>query len=364
MRLRLGPVLVVAVLGLGACNEKAVQKQPDAGTIAGGLTPEQAQKPVAKYGDKVITLGEFAQALADMPEYERLRYQSVERRKELLRSMIDMHLLAEEAKKQGVDKDPVIAEETRQALVAWMRGKLLEGLPAPGTIPDADLRAFYDAHRDEYREPERRRVAQIVTKDEATAKKAADEAKSANATQWGALVKKYSDEKPAGTEAPEMAGDLGFVTAPSDTHAQANPKATAEVRKEAFALPSVGAVSAPFHDTNGWHVLRMIAKNDARDQSFADVERTLRVRVLQEKRAEKEKALLDEMRKKLKVEIDEATLAQIAADLAITPAPSASASGAASALPSPSSSAPASASASAPKPAPAPAPGASSGKKP
>jgi parvulin-like peptidyl-prolyl isomerase len=341
-------VVFVAALGLGsACNEKAVQKAPDAGPVAGGLTPEQAQKPLAKLGTRVITLGEFAQALADMPEYERMRYQSIERRKELLKSMIDMQLLAEEAKKQGLDKDPIVAEELRQALVGWMRGKLVEGLPVPAAIEEDKLRKYYDAHRDEYREPERRRIAQIVVKDEATAKKVAEEAKTATPTQWGALVKKYSELKPANTEAPEMMGDIGFVTAPSDTKAQSDPRATPELRAAAFAIPTVGATSAEFKDANGWHVIRMLAKNDARDQSFADVERTLRVRVLQEERAKREKDLLELMRKEIKIEIDEATLAQIASDLAV---PAASGSASASAAPSTSTSAAPSASTSTKKP--------------
>jgi peptidyl-prolyl cis-trans isomerase C len=338
------PALVFAALFLGAaCNEKAVQKQPDAAAVPGGLTPEQAAKPVAKLGDRVITLGEFARALADMPEYERLRYQSIERRKELLRAMIDMQLLSDEAKKQGLDKDPIVSEEVRQVLVAWMRGKLLEGLPAPAAIPETELRAYYDAHAAEYREPERRRISHIVVKDEATAKKAYEEAKSATPTQWGGIVKKFSDDKPAPTEAPETAGDLGFVTAPSDTAATPNPKATSELRTAVFALASVGAVSPPVKDINGWHIVRMTAKNDARDQSFADVERTLRVRVLQEKRAAKEKALIEEMKKTLKVEIDEATLNSIASELALPPA----ASGSTTAVPIPSASSSASASTSA-----------------
>lgn len=348
--LRFRPVLMVAAaLCLGsACNEKAVQKTPDAAAAPGGLTPEQAAKPLAKVGDKVITLGDFAQALADMPEYERLRYQGIERRKELLKSMIDMQLLADEARKAGLDKDPIVTEEVRQVLVSWMRGKLLEGLPAPANIPEPELRAFYDAHIDEYREPERRRVAQIVCKDEATAKKAFEEAKGITPTQWGGLVKKYSEDKPGPTEAPEMSGDLGFVTAPTDTHAQPNPKATSEVRTAAFAIATVGTVSAPFKDVNGWHVLRLVSKNEARDQSFADVERTIRVRVLQEKRIAREKALIEETKKALKIEIDETTLAAIAADLALPPAVSGSTT--AAPLPSTSASTSASASASAKKP--------------
>ena len=313
------------------CNEKAVERAPDAGTIPGGLTPEQAGKPLAKFGDHVITLGDFAQALADMPEYERMRYQSLERRKELLRSMIDVYLLADEAKKEGLDKEPQVEEETRQILVAWMRQKLLKGLPPPGGIPAADVRAYYDGHLDEFRQPERRRVAQITTGDEATAKKAYDEAKAATPTAWGALVSKYSNDKPAATSAPEMAGDLGFVTAPDDPHPPSSSKITTEVRAVAFSTKDVGDVAPPFKDANGWHVLRLLVKEPAHEQAYADVEKSIRIRMLQDMRSAKEKALLDETKASTKVEIDDGALAQVAQTLALEPAPSSATSGSVSA---------------------------------
>ena len=342
----------LAPLSIG-CNEKAVTRPAEAGTIPGGLTAEQAQKPLAKFGEHVITLGEFAQALSDMPEYERLRYQGLERRKELLRSMIDVQLLADEAKRLGLDKDPIVQEETRQILVSWMRGKLVSELPPPSAIPESELRAYYDANIELYREPERRRVAQVVVKDEVTAKKAFEEAKKAGATEWGAVVKKLSDDKPADTEAPEMAGDVGYVTAPSDPHPPVNAKVTTELRTAAFALKNVGDVSPPFKDDKGFHVIKLLAKNEARDQSFADVERTIRIRLLQDKRAAKEKGLVDDMRKSVKVEIDETALAQLTTVIP-EPKPSSSASPVESAsappapvpMPSPSSATSASASAS------------------
>ena len=326
-----------------ACNEKAIKQQPDAAT-PGGITADQAQKPVAKFGDHVITLGEFAQVLADMPEYERLRFQGLEKRKELLRTMIDVQLIADEAKRLGLDKDPIVAEEMRQVLVNWMRGKLLTDLPAPAALPMADVRAYYDGHIDDYREPERRRVVQIVAKDEATAKKAAEEAKAAGASGWGALVAKYSQEKPAGTEAPELSGDVGYLTAMTDPHPAVSPKASDEMRTQAFALGSVGDVSGPFKDALGWHVIRMVAKNDARDQSFGDAERSIRIRLLQDLRTAKEQALIEETRKQVKVEVDEQALDALAASLTVSPpassapAPSTSAAPTTSASASPSSS--------------------------
>ena len=342
--------LLVASAGtlaaLPGCNEKPVNRKADAEAIPGGLTQEQAQKPLAKFGDHIITLGDFAQLLGDMPEYERVRYQSLERRKELLNTQIMLYLLADEAKRLGLDNDPQVQEETRQILVAWMRGKMLSDLPPPSAIPESDVRAWYDAHIDEFREPERRRIAQIVTKDEATAKKAEAEAKTAGATGWGDLVKKYSDDKPAGTEAPELVGDLGYLTAPDDTHPPTSPKITVAIRTAAFALKDVGEVSAPVKDENGWHVLKMLVRNEAHEQSYADVERAIRIRILQEKRAAKEKAILDETRAQVKVEIDEGALAAIAITMASAPPTVTAPSTALSGAPSGSTSASASASAS------------------
>src|SRR4051812_49025822 len=96
--------LSFAVVGASAstfvgCNEKPVTRKSDAAPIAGGLTQEQADKPLAKFGTHVITLGDFAQLLADIPEYERVRFQGLERRKELLNQQIMLYLLADEAKR-------------------------------------------------------------------------------------------------------------------------------------------------------------------------------------------------------------------------------------------------------------------------
>src|SRR5438128_6367199 len=100
--LRFAASLGVAVLCLGAvlaeggCNEKAV---PGSGAADSGahhtsesLTPEQAAKVLAKVGDKTITLGDYVAALEHMDQFDRMRYQSPERRKELLGEMINVEL--------------------------------------------------------------------------------------------------------------------------------------------------------------------------------------------------------------------------------------------------------------------------------
>ena len=63
-----------------------------AGTASGQLTPEQAAQVLARVGDRVITLGDFEAALEHMDQFDRMRYQAPDRRKELLQEMIDVML--------------------------------------------------------------------------------------------------------------------------------------------------------------------------------------------------------------------------------------------------------------------------------
>src|SRR4051812_9873030 len=57
----------------------------DAGTAAERrLTPEQASQVLARVGERSITLGDYAAALERMDPFERMRYQTEDRRQALL----------------------------------------------------------------------------------------------------------------------------------------------------------------------------------------------------------------------------------------------------------------------------------------
>src|ERR1700722_2653054 len=115
---------VAASVGLGCSGCQASSSagpaslQADAGPVlaSGVLTAEQAAQVLARVGDRTITLGDFEAALEHMDEFDRLRYQAPERRKELLGEMIDVMLLADEARDKGYDKDPVTQQEIREIL--------------------------------------------------------------------------------------------------------------------------------------------------------------------------------------------------------------------------------------------------------
>ena len=197
--MKLWPVALVSLGLLAACNEPALKQTPaDAGPPVGGLTPEQGARVVAKVGDRTITLADFARTLDRMDQFDRLRYQSKERRKELLEEMIDVELLAAEARRLGIDKEPDTQDAVRTILRDAILAQSREGMPSPAAIPDAEIRAYYDAHLDRFTEPERRRVAAIVMTDKKEAQKVLKDAQKVNTpTEWGELIFKHSLTAPA-----------------------------------------------------------------------------------------------------------------------------------------------------------------------
>jgi peptidyl-prolyl cis-trans isomerase C len=254
-----------------------------------------------------------------MDQFDRIRYSAPARRRELLGEMIDVMLLADEAREKGYDKDPETQEEIRQVLRDALLKKAREGVPAPNDIPAEEVRAYYDAHRADFRDPERRRISLIVLTSQADAGSTLDAATKASAVQWGELVRSKSTAPQAKANVPvDLAGDFGFVNPPDDTHAPASTsQVPGEVRAAAFEIAKEGDVLPRVVSAgNGkFYVVRLTKKTDPHDRTLEEAQRMIRVKLSQEKARAKEETLMEELRKEFPVKIDEAALAQVQVDV-------------------------------------------------
>lgn len=313
LTISLAPALGAALDG---CKEKALDRsaRSDAGDTPGGLTPAQASLVLAKVDDREITLGEFAATLDQMDQFDRMRYQTPERRRELLDQMITVELLAAEARRRGLDKDPETVEAMRQVLRDALLADLRHKGRAPIEIPEPEVRAYFEGHKAEFEEPERRRLAHIVVKDKAKAEKLLGDAKKASPVQWGEFVLDHSLESPGRPYrgAVELLGDLGIVGPPEDPRG-ANPKVDAQLQKAAFEMAKPGDVLDRVVQTadGTWHIVRLIGKTDAHTRTYAEAERTIRIALSQKGLAEAEKATEADLRKRFPVQVDDAALANV-----------------------------------------------------
>jgi hypothetical protein len=264
-------------------------------------------------GDKAITLGDYAAALERMDRFERLRYQSPDRRKQLLDELIAVELLADEARRRGLDRDP----ETQMLLDQALRDEVLrqnaQEQPGPEAIPEQDVHAYFDEHKQEFDEPERRRVSELVVGSLAAAQKILEQARNASSTQWGELVRTHSTERRAAAEALplELEGDLGIVSAPGKAGAH-EPSLAEELIKAAFSIEKVGGVwREPVVVQGRYHIVRLTSRTPARQRTFAEAERSIRVTLAQKRIEASRDQLLAELKKKLPVVINQQLLASV-----------------------------------------------------
>lgn len=301
-----------ACSGCKSTSPSAADSGASVSTPPAGLTPEEASRVLAHVGDRTITLGDFQATLDHMDPFDRLRYQSAERRRELLREMIDVMLLADQARVTGADKDPVTQQEVRQILRDAMLKKARKGLPTPAEIPADEVRAYYDAHRPDFHDPERRRVSAIVLPSAAAASGVLSALKGAPPTRWGELVRAKSIDPQAKANVPvDLAGDLGFVSPPGDPRG-ANPRVPDEVRAALFQLASPGDVApSPVAAGGQYFVVKLTGKTDPHDRTLGDVEQTIRVKLAQQRIHDKEESLLEDLRTRFPVKVDDHALATV-----------------------------------------------------
>jgi peptidyl-prolyl cis-trans isomerase C len=310
-------LLALATATLACSNRKgAPAEQRDAGAVVAGLGSAQSAQVLARVGERTITVGDYVAALEHMDQFDRMRYQAPERRQELLGEMIDVMLLADEARAKGYDTDPIAQEEIREILRDAMLKKARDGLPGPSAIPDVEVRTYYEAHKTDFRDPERRRVSAIVLPADSAANAVLEAAKKSTGTQWGELVRAKSvDPRAKGSVPADLAGDLGFVSPPGDMRG-ANPYVPEELRVAAFEIANVGDVLPRVVKTNGrLYVLKLTGKTEPHERTFDEAERAIRVKLAQGAIHAREDSLIEDLRKQYPVQIDEAALGEVKVDL-------------------------------------------------
>ncbi len=308
-------VWVLAVAGasstVGCHRAEPGHATPTPPASVGSLPADLAAKVLAHVGDTTITLGDYETVLDRMDRLDRLRYQTADRRKELLDQIIDVELLAREAERRGLADAPETKELVRQILRAEVLNQLRSTLPKVEDIPAAEVRAYYEAHRADFKEPARRRVADIVVASRATAEKVLAEARAASPKAWGELVRRHSLDKPGPDVPDELAGDLGLVTPPAAGKSD-NAHVPEPVRAAVFEIDKPGDVlDRVVEDGNRFYVVRLVAKNEARDRSLPEADRAIRM-VLLEWRLHKAEADLErDLRARYPVNVDRAALAKV-----------------------------------------------------
>ncbi len=158
-------------------------------------------------------------------------------------------------------------------------------------VTDAEVKAYYDAHPQNFTQPQSRVVRHILVKSKALADKLYSQIK--NGGDFAALAKKYSTDPGSKAQGGKLTIQKG-QTVP-------------EFDKTAFALKT-GAVSKPVHTQYGWHIIQALKATTPRQSTpFAQVKQSIRQQLLQQNRNQAVQTWIDGVTKSYAEKISYAT---------------------------------------------------------
>jgi peptidyl-prolyl cis-trans isomerase C len=316
--------LCTSLICVSACGENsdAPGAAPAAGKQAGpknGLTEEQSRQVLAKIGDTVITVGEFADRLNAQSPYLRNRYSSPERRREFLDSMVRFELLALEAKKRGLDKAEDVDRVRRQTMVQQMMKDMFDEKGVKlSDIGDMEIQAYYDAHPTEFHKPEQRRASHILFKDRAKAEAALKKLQAAPENME--LFVKTAKEQNQDPATKDRDGDLRFF---SREAVEGDDGPDKQIREAVFALKKSGEMHPQVLETPaGFHIVKFTGERPALERSVQDARRLIQNRLWRQKREASIEKFVAELRAKAEVKESPELLSQVKIDVETeSPAP-------------------------------------------
>ena len=220
---------------------------------------------VAKIGSDAIRLSELTAAAETLPPQARQmpREQLLPR---LLEQIVDTRVLAIEARKNGLDKDPVVQRVVREVQERALVSAMLEKEVAPH-VTDAEVKARFDKEIGNQPPMQELHARHILVEDEATAKKIIAELKKG--ADFAALSKQYSKD----AAAVEQGGDLGYFKATD---------MVAEFSTAAFALKDKEITQTPVKTQFGWHVVQTLDRRASPPPPFEQAKDQLRQQMINE----------------------------------------------------------------------------------
>ena len=182
-------------------------------------------------------------------------------------------------KAQGLT-DAEVHDDIRSQLISEaIFNKVTKGVKAN----DADIKAYYDAHKSQYGQPESRDVRHILVKSKSQAQSIYDHLRGDKGSDFAAYAKKYSQDPGSKNQGGKLTITKGQTVPAFD--------------QAAFTLPTK-AISTPIKTQFGYHIIQPLSDvRPAKTTPLKDVKASIEQQLLQQKKNEAMTKWVDETKK-------------------------------------------------------------------
>jgi peptidyl-prolyl cis-trans isomerase C len=273
MRLTVFPASACAVLlclsGAALAQSPPAQPSPAQAQGAGNAAPPApasspaADPVVAKVGPDALHLSDVEAMFRELPpEFRNMPRQALYAM--VLDQLVERQALVQAARKQGLDKNPVVASQMANAANNALSSAYVARQLGP-SINEEAIRALYDKEYAGKPGEVEVHARHILVGSEKEAEKVIAELKAGG--DFAALAKKYSTDPAAA-----QGGDLGFFK---------KSEMIPEFAEAAFALKPGQFTEKPVHTQYGWHIIQVLERRQNPPPTYAQTHDELRQQLIQ-----------------------------------------------------------------------------------
>jgi peptidyl-prolyl cis-trans isomerase C len=294
----LGIFLVVFVLSgcenipfLQGRSKKPLKPKPPTGEIVAVIgdfyvTSQDMDKQIEDYNAVAVAQG-INQGKIDTRE-KKVSY--------LRNELVRKYILYREALDRGLDKNTDIKRELESSKMNILVTELVKAELNKIEVSSKEIEDFYNKNKDLLKEPEQRRVLEIVNPLEAEAKQAYIQLLQGG--DFAALAKQYSKAQTAGN-----GGDLGFITLELDPKKRIRFDKFYEV---VFAASlEAGGISSIFKGPEGYYIIKLDSIKKSETKPLSELWDNIKSWLLFEKQQNTISELANKLAGETKVEIYE-----------------------------------------------------------
>lgn len=259
------------------------------------VTGEDTGVTVATVNGTAIYQKDFDKALERKKSSVGNRELTDEEKKSALNELVDFELFFQEGMKQGLFNDDFIKRRVITNVLqkdVWDKANVMK-------YSDEEIKAYYDAHQDEFKEPLKVHASHILIKLAPNATDAQKKAAKAKADEVFALAKKtpakWLEISKKYSEVPtrDRGGDLGFF---SRDH-------TPQQFGDAAFGASAGDIVGPIETNFGYHIIRVGEKQKEGVMDFKKAKAKARMSLITSKRDQMKDQYVQKLHVNAKVDI-------------------------------------------------------------
>ena len=273
--------------------------QPLAASSLASVEAARRAQSVATFTSGRITVGELEDAILAQNPLMQQRFQTHEAVHAVLDQNVRFALLAAEAERRGYGQAAETVLAQRQGAVQALIARDFDAAITPESIPETDVRAYYDAHQDELVRGEARRASVLLLRDAPAAEALLARAKAADLRAFRELVRSASVDQTT----KHSGGDLAYFDVNGRLLDDEVGSVDAATAKVAFSLHEVGDTSAVTQLGQYAGIVRLTGIRPAQDESYAKNEQRLRMRLWRERRQAAIDTHLDSLKRQLNVRV-------------------------------------------------------------